>query len=168
MLSLLAFIAISIPWTACHEHSEHDAPRIHECANHKRDIIKGVNLHQIHVPYKNHPYDTTISPEDEQQPSTRRRGLTESQTAPIRVSAYYDPVSVTNARSAAEIHALKAVIGAIVNYYENTVRVIPVDGTFYMKRWCSYFYYSDYGSNCIQYNGGSSINTCQDATVPTS
>merc|ERR1719464_1190755 len=133
----------------------------------------------MHVPYHNHPFDKRITDSSaDSTPSTRRRTLTESETAPIRVSAYYDPDSITNARSASEIHALKSVIGAIVNYYEDTIRVIPVDGTFYMQRRCNQFYYSDYCSssdcdrpdlvNCILYNGGSDPYTCQDAVIPDS
>ena len=151
-----------------HDHSNH---RIHECANHKQDIQKGVNLHQIHVPYKNHPYERIITDNIEDEYSnTRRRALSESETAPIRISAYYDPDTILS-RDASEIHELKAVVGAIVNYYENAIRVVPVDGTFYMERFCNSWYNggpSGQYENCILFNGGSTINYCQEATVPDS
>ena len=115
-----------------------------------------------------HPYEHIISDDETNiHPNTRRRGLSESETAPIRISAYYDPDTIES-RNAAEIHALKAVIGAIVNYYENTIRVIPVDGTFYMERFCNSWYNVDGFQNCILYNNGATEYTCQDATVPDS
>ena len=166
----LLFITSILSHTDDHQH--HPTRRIHKCSDDHHRIQKGVNLHQIHVPYKNHPYDKTIKPSSATQtnPSNRRRSLlSEAETSPIRVSAYYDPATIENARTAVEIATLKSVIGAIVNYYQETIKVVPVDGTFYMERFCESWWWSggteDY-VNCRSYDMENNTVYCQYATVP--
>lgn len=122
------------------------------------------------MPYRNHPFERDFINEiQSQSPNSRRSLLTEAETAPIRISAYYDPDSITLARTDEQISRVKSVIGAVVNYYENAIRVIPIDGTFYMRRFCNAWYdprSPDYGVNCISYSQSLGAYTCQNAIVP--
>eukprot|EP01084_Bolivina_argentea_P144858 254053_1 len=162
---LLAHLTISDHHIDRHKHSHPGI--VHECSNHHQSIIKGVNLHKVHVPYDNHPFSKDRTPATpDHETSTRRSMLTQSDTSPIRISAYYDPTSVTSRLSDTYIAKLKASIGAIVGYYEKLIRVVPISDTFYMTRFCNRWYNTDYGRDCVLYNMGSSIYRCQYADIP--
>ena len=151
-----------------HEHHAH-----HECSNNHQNITKGVNLHQLDIPYKNHPYDKSnqdiesiLNPLFTSQPTEpqKRSLLSSSNVSPIRISTYYDPTSVTNYLSSDEQAYLKAAIDAAINYYEQAVEVIPVDGSYFFDRTCDTEYNSSSGDTlCTSY---ASNTYCQYATVP--
>ena len=89
-----------------HDHDHSHDHKGHKCSDHHGSIIKGVNLLQQHVAYKNHPYDKSAQYSNESyvegqetDNTQRRRTLSESETSPIRVSAYYDPITIGNGLS---------------------------------------------------------------------
>lgn len=166
-----------------HHHGEHKPH--HECT-HGEDghIKKGENLFEMNMKYKNHPYaakkqeaedalKSILDPvfpsktsQDNEPSQERRRSLLESsEVQPIRISAYYDPVSIlnNNALNSDDVRHLQDVVGAVIDYYEQMVSVIPVDGNWHYERPCNYFYYQPYGTNCASYSDNV---MCQDSPVP--
>ena len=136
----ILLLAIWLHFCCAHEELLH----VRKCSDHHHTIIKGENLFQQHVPYKNHPYDKsnhtrTHYSEGEQTDNIkrRRRALSDSETAPIRVSAYYDPTSITNGLTSTQQEHIEQLVGAIASYYEQFVKVVPIDGTFFIDRRCS-------------------------------
>ena len=46
-------------------HLKNDVIKVHKCSNDHHKIKKGENLHEIHVPYNNHPYEPALKRETE-------------------------------------------------------------------------------------------------------
>eukprot|EP01084_Bolivina_argentea_P165407 287368_1 len=163
LITTICFIAV-----ISHKHNEHQPH--HECTHDHDTIIRGENLHQFTIPYKNHPYDKTVQNAIKNMPNSstsinnkdRRSLLTKAQVQPIRISAYYDPNSITNHLSANDQAYIKSVMNAVINYYTDAISIIPVDGTWFFQRQC-YLYYNMNGyKSCTSYFPP----TCLSANVP--
>lgn len=116
-----------------HEHIEqHDRNRhgkIHQCSHDEH--MEGQELKEVFMNYENHPYDATS------QHNNARRLITEAESQPIRISAYYDPSSIgpgINGLTADDVDFIKKVVTATIRYYQSFVQVIPVDGPWYYSR----------------------------------
>eukprot|EP01084_Bolivina_argentea_P107897 192866_1 len=134
---------------------------VHKCAH--DEIYKHHKLTEINVPYENHPYDTTINEINNEHNS--RRLLSPSTTSPIRISAYYDPLSIsTTYLSTNDIDFIKSLMSATIRYYNKFVNVIPVSGRFYVDRCLNWWITSFPGVvNC--YNAAET-KQCGYVTIP--
>eukprot|EP01084_Bolivina_argentea_P107896 192865_1 len=121
--------------------------RQHKCThNHARENI---DLHETHVNYKNHPYDTHIT--DIKDPHKRR--LSTTQPSPLRIRPYYDPnyISVEKGLTIDQINYIKSLISAATRFYSETVSVIPVENNLFIHRKCTSSYPTEFGTNCVKY-----------------
>ena len=160
------FVAIIATLTPSFARDELLLLDIHNHADTHNTVIKGVNLFQQTVPYANHPYDPSSKAYFEGQETDntqRRRTLSESETSPIRISAYYDPDTITNTLSADQQQHIEELIGAIGSYYEQFVKVIPIDGTYFTDRQCQSYYETPFGETCTSYDIAPS---CQGMSIP--
>eukprot|EP01084_Bolivina_argentea_P107898 192867_1 len=134
---------------------------VHKCAH--DEIYKHHKLTEINVPYENHPYDTTINEINNEHNS--RRLLSPSTTSPIRISAYYDPLSIsTTYLSTNDIDFIKSLMSATIRYYNKFVNVIPVSGRFYVDRCLNWWITSFPGVvNCYNMT---ETKQCGHVTIP--
>ena len=138
VLHLILFITIIDITTS---HSNHDDNH-HHCSH---DYHKGECPAPTRndVNYDNHPYDTidlssilsnsnSNSKSGQQSPlyDGRRSLLTDAETSPIRISAYYDPVTISTSAGLTldQIDYIKQLVGATIDFYESFVQVIPISG----------------------------------------
>eukprot|EP01083_Nonionella_stella_P165049 548107_1 len=157
--------AIALEGHTPSDHSHHTLKQIHQCSSHHHTIIKDVNLFEQQTPYKNHPYSQSHAPHEHNEATQRRSLLSPSQVSPIRISAYYDPITFSARLSAANQTYVKQSIGAIADYYRNAVSVVPVDGPLHFDRWCSSVWPpTPVGQQCSEYIAA----TCGDIVLPSS
>ena len=149
------------------------------------NIKKGHNLHQIEVPYNNHPYANAVKKTKSQvleelknkdipselknimdpiignNQNKPRSLLTDAEAEPIRITANYDS-SVTSYLSSVNEKYLKETISAAINYLERSTQVIPVSGAFYFDR-CNSWWTSNGYRKCANYQ---TTSYCQNSPVP--
>ena len=153
ILYLLLFSVIVTTTFAHQHHSHHEHNDDNE--NHHHRHRKGHRCSHDHeiemqqcsastrnqVNYDNHPYDKTLdlssiikqnnqNPNESPLSKSRRSLLTDAETEPIRISAYYDPVTIStsNGLEQYQIDWIKELVAATINYYEEWVQVIRVSG----------------------------------------
>lgn len=147
-----------------HEHDDH-LGKIHKCEHDEH--VRKEELRQMFMNYDNHPYQKSIEiPHRNEEiiniQEDKRRLLTESETSPIRISAYYDD-SVTGTLTSNDIDFIKQVMSATIRYYESFMRVIPVSGNWYNQRPCNSLDIVNGYQNCKNYTANP---TCGQVTIP--
>eukprot|EP01084_Bolivina_argentea_P165405 287356_1 len=137
----------------------------HKCSSKHHDIIKGKNLWQMNMQYKNHPYhqiDNSSSTTNQ-----HRLLLSQNEVQPIRISAYYDTDSISNnnALTLTQKQYLKSVISAVINYYQSFVSIIPIHNTWFFERQCNSWFTQPFGNgkSCFDYI---TIPYCHVVPVP--
>ena len=131
---------------SCHEHEHADhLGKIHKCEHDKH--VKKEELRQMSMNYHNHPYQKSVEAihsrneeiiniqEMKDIQENKRRLLTESETSPIRISAFYDDTVVAGSLTSNNINFIKEVMSATIRYYQSFMRVIPVSGNWYYERY---------------------------------
>ena len=150
-----------------HDHQHIDSNQISHRKTHKcnHDIsTQTTKVTKSRINYENHPYSNSI----EISANSQQRSLLNipsSQTEPIRISVYYDPVTIstTNGLTPRQINYIKETTSASVNFYESFMSVIPVSGplTYYgCTAWKSYL--DDGTIACTEY----ALTCGETTTVP--
>ena len=67
----------------------------------------------------------------------------------IRIGAYFDQIE--SVLSGDDLLYVKSLISSSIRYFESFVKVVPIDGTFYLPRLCYQWYPINNYQNCIQY-----------------
>lgn len=67
----------------------------------------------------------------------------------IRITPYYG--AIESVLSGDDLSFVKSLISASIRYLESFVKVIPIDGTFYLPRQCSSYYLTNGYINCASY-----------------
>eukprot|EP01083_Nonionella_stella_P015131 42353_1 len=167
-MAILILLFIDILWFSCiccsnnDDHAHAHGNKMHKCSGHHDNIVKGVNLFQQEIHYNNHPYspEFTLTRHNEEQ-EDRRSLLSQSQVSPIRISAYYDPITINPLRDTQQTY-IKRLIGAVTEYYAKIVSVVPVDGALFVDRVCLEWWKTSFGHVCSKYRA----STCLGMDIP--
>ena len=110
----------------CVTNSYHPKPHTGKCIH--REMTNKEHV-QNALRYKNHPYEHKLSQSRPKFPSKRRLQLTDAQADPIRISVYFDPVTIstTAGLSTDQIDYIKRITAGAVSFFEKWVQVIPVE-----------------------------------------
>eukprot|EP01084_Bolivina_argentea_P253787 426442_1 len=123
---------------------------VYACSDHHHTIVKGINLFEQFIPYKNHPYAKNTHSSSHTQSTERRSLLSPNEVSPIRIGAFYDTKTI-NKLPTTEQKYLKQLIGAVADYYRQTVSVVPINDAFYFDRQCAKGSVTNWGTACTSY-----------------
>ena len=149
LLLSLCFIALSIAHkskNSHHERHEHRHHHHHHKCTQGKDETAAHKVTKNALKYRNHPYE-----QNNDGLSRRRLQLTDAQTDPIRISVYYDPVTISEAAglTSTQIDYIKEITAAAVRFYEKWVQVIPVVDP--LEYWsCDTWFGDQFGAGDIQ------------------
>lgn len=149
---------IFLPYVSIHHHCKH------------ADL--DYTLNQMDVNYVNHPYSEEMFNNERRQlaHSSNTIDLTSYSYSNIRITPYYDPVSISNSTlSAANIATIKQLTSSAIAFLSKFVKVIPIESPFYVPRFCeSWYAISNTHTNQTYKNCISFRSTCLETTLPES